>query len=179
MRKLSVEELNRIKVEEFKNIEKLPIIIILDNIRSQHNIGSIFRTSDAFRISELLLCGITATPPSREIEKSALGATKSVNWKYFKQTIDAIYYCKSLNYAIIAIEQTTESNDIRLFNFIQDNKYAFVFGNEINGISDEILQHCNYAIEIPQFGTKHSFNVSITTAIVLYDYFFKSQLFKL
>ncbi len=179
MKKLSIEEINRIDVELFKKVEKLPVVIILDNIRSQYNIGSIFRTCDAFRISELLLCGITATPPSREIEKSALGATKSVNWQYFEETYNAISYCKALDYTIIAIEQTTESIDIRLFNFIRNKKYAFVLGNEICGISNEVLKQCDYGIEIPQFGTKHSFNVSVTSAIVIYDYFIKSQSFKI
>ncbi|MCX7862855.1 MAG: RNA methyltransferase [Bacteroidales bacterium] len=173
MRKLSIEELQRIDVESFKKAEKIPVIIILDNIRSQHNVGSIFRTGDAFRVSELLLCGITAKPPSREIEKTALGATQSVIWKYFENTIDAIVYCKEKNYKLVAVEQTNISIDIRSIVYNETESIAFVFGNEIHGVSQVVLDNCDLSIEIPQFGTKHSFNVSVTSGIVLYDYFLK------
>ncbi|HNV94943.1 MAG TPA: RNA methyltransferase [Bacteroidales bacterium] len=175
MKKLSLEELQRIDIETFKNSKKLPVIIILDNIRSQFNIGSIFRTCDAFRVEELILCGITAQPPSREIEKSALGATQSVQWKYFKTTQDAIDYCKNKSFFIAAIEQTDESIDIRNFKINTPNKYAFIFGNEVNGVDQNIINQCDFCIEIPQFGTKHSFNVAVTSGIVLYDFFVKQS----
>lgn len=173
MKKLSLDELNRINVETFKSAEKLPIIVILDNIRSQFNIGSIFRTCDAFRVEELILCGITAQPPSREIEKSALGATQSVNWRYFKTTMEAIEYCKSKHFKLCAIEQTDESVDIRGMQYSKEKGYAFIFGNEVSGVDQKIINVCDYCIEIPQFGTKHSFNVAVTSGIVLYDCFNK------
>ncbi len=173
MRKLSIEELNRINVEMFKKAEKMNFRVILDNIRSQFNIGSIFRTCDAFRAESLWLCGICACPPGREIEKSALGATRSVSWQYFKTSEEAVKKSKEEGYIIVAVEQTTKSIDIRSFVYDRNKKYAFVFGNEIAGVSNEILSYCDYSIEIPQFGTKHSFNVAITCGIILYDYFFK------
>jgi len=171
MRKLSMDELNRVSVEKFTQLEKLPLICILDNIRSQHNIGSIFRTSDAFRIQELYLCGITATPPNREINKSALGATESVKWLYFDETLVAIDQLKKAGYKIIAIEQAIGS--INLEDYIPDSsaKIALVFGNEVTGVSDEVMDMVDESIEIPQFGTKHSFNVSVTAAIVLYQFY--------
>ena len=176
MKKLSLEELQRIDIETFKKSHKLPLFIILDNIRSQFNIGSIFRTCDAFRVEELLLCGITAQPPSREIEKSALGATQSVLWKYFKSTQDAIDYCKSKKCIIAAIEQTDKSIDIRDFKVNHQNYYAFIFGNEVNGVDQNIINQCDFSIEIPQFGTKHSFNVAVTSGIIVYDFFVKQSL---
>jgi len=177
MRKLKIEELNRLSINEYKSIEKNNLIVILDNVRSQFNVGSIFRICDAFRIKKLTLCGITPIPPSREIEKTALGSTLSVEWEYFKNTLDAIKFYKDQDYKIFIIEQTDESIFIHKFNYFFNNKICFVFGNEINGISDEILNHCDAAIEIPQFGTKHSFNVSISVAIVLYDFYYKNNLF--
>jgi len=176
MKKISLDELHRIDIETFKQSPKLPIIIILDNIRSQYNIGSIFRTCDAFRVEQLLLCGITAKPPSREIEKSALGATQSVIWKYFSTTQEAVEYCKNRNYKIVAIEQTDESIDIRQFDVLKNQPYAFIFGNEVHGVDQKIIDQCNFCIEIPQFGTKHSFNVAVTSAIVMYDFFIKYQI---
>jgi len=173
MKKLSLEELQRINVETFKQSPKLPVSIILDNIRSQFNIGSIFRTCDAFRVEQLLLCGITAQPPSREIEKSALGATQSVDWKYYSNTIEAVEYCKKNNFKIVAVEQTDESIDIRKFKVIKNQPYAFIFGNEVHGVEQKIIDLCDFCIEIPQFGTKHSFNVAVTSAIVMYDFFTK------
>lgn len=175
MKKLSLDELNRINVETFKLAEKLPIIVILDNIRSQFNIGSIFRTCDAFRVEELILCGITAQPPSREIEKSALGATQSVNWKYFNSTTEAVVYCKSRHFQICAIEQTDGSIDIRKMKYAKEKGYAFIFGNEVTGVDQKIIDVCDHCIEIPQFGTKHSFNVAVTSGIVLYDCFNKQM----
>jgi len=171
MRKLSMDELNRVSVEDFILLDKLPLICVLDNVRSQHNIGSIFRTSDAFRIEELYLCGITATPPNREINKSALGATESVKWQYFAETSIAINQLKAAGYKIVAIEQAVES--IPLEAFIPDvaDKVALVFGNEVTGVSENVMEMVDTCVEIPQFGTKHSFNVSVTAAIVLYQFY--------
>lgn len=175
MRKLSMEELNRVSIEKFNQLDKLPVICVLDNIRSQHNIGSIFRTSDAFRIKELYLCGITAIPPNREINKSALGATESVKWQYFSETKVAIEKLKQAGYKIIAIEQAMES--IALEDYIPgvSENIALVFGNEVNGVSEEVMEMVDACIEIPQFGTKHSFNVSVTAAIVLYQIYTKHK----
>ncbi len=166
-----MDELNRVSVEKFNQLCKLPVVCILDNIRSQHNIGSIFRTSDAFRIQELYLCGITATPPNREINKSALGATESVKWQYFADTCSAIEMLKMEGYSIIAVEQAAGS--IVLEEYIPDvsHKIALVFGNEVTGISDEVMERVDACVEIPQFGTKHSFNVSVSAAIVLYHFY--------
>ena len=168
-----MDELNRVSVEKFNQLEKLPVICVLDNIRSQHNIGSIFRTSDAFRIKELYLCGITATPPNREINKSALGATESVKWQYFSETSEAIEKLKQAGYKIIAIEQAIAS--LALEDYIPDvsENIALVFGNEVSGVSEEVMEMVDACIEIPQFGTKHSFNVSVTAAIVLYQIYTK------
>lgn len=171
MRKLSMDELNRVSVDKFNDVPKLEVIAVLDNIRSQHNVGSIFRTSDAFRLSELYLCGITATPPNREINKSALGATESVKWKYFSDTLHAIELLKSDGYKIIAVEQAVGSIELENFNPGKAEKIALVFGNEVNGVSDDVMACVDACIEIPQFGTKHSFNVSVTAAIVLYHFF--------
>ncbi|MGQ9846906.1 MAG: RNA methyltransferase [Bacteroidales bacterium] len=176
MKKLSLEELHRIDIETFKKSNKLPLIVVLDNIRSQFNIGSIFRTCDAFRVEELILCGITAHPPSREIEKTALGATQSVSWKYFKSTQEAIDYCKNKKCIIAAIEQTDESIDIRNFKVNNQQHYAFIFGNEVSGVDQNIINQCDISIEIPQFGTKHSFNVAVTSGIIIYDFFVKQSL---
>lgn len=178
MRKLNMDELNRISVEKFIQLDKLPVICVLDNVRSQHNIGSIFRTSDAFRIEELYLCGITATPPNREINKSALGATESVKWQYFADTLAAVHQLKNVGYKVIAIEQAVESIDLEDFVPAVSEKIALVFGNEVTGVSESIMEIVDTCIEIPQFGTKHSFNVSVTAAIVLYHFYtiFKKSL---
>lgn len=173
MKKLSLDELGRISVEEYKNTSKSSIVVVLDNIRSQHNIGSIFRTADAFRIEKIYLCGITAQPPSREIQKTALGATESVNWQYFEKTLEAIKKLKEDGFLILSIEQV--SNSLSLIDFIpeKDKKYAIVFGNEVNGVQQEIIDKSDNCIEIPQFGTKHSFNVSVTAGIVIWELFNK------
>jgi len=176
MRKLKNSELVRPSIEEFKSLNKIPIIIVLDNIRSLNNIGSIFRTSDAFRIDRLHLCGITATPPHREIQKTALGATESLDWKYFNNTIDSMMYLKEKKYKIVAVEQLDKSIDLRKFTPKISEKLALVFGNEINGISDDILSLIDMGIEIPQFGTKHSFNVSVSVGIVLWHIFNQLQI---
>ena len=170
MRKLKNSELNRISPEEYKSSDKTPVIIVLDNVRSLYNVGSVFRTADAFRVEAIYLCGITGKPPHPEIHKSALGATDSVTWKHFDNTIDAIKKLKD-NYTIYAIEQVDKSIDLKDFSPKQENKYAFVFGNEIKGVSEEILPFCDGCIEIPQFGTKHSFNIAVSTGIVLWHFY--------
>ncbi|MFZ4547683.1 MAG: RNA methyltransferase [Bacteroidales bacterium] len=177
MRKLNTDELNRVSVEKFDQLDKLPVICVLDNIRSQHNIGSIFRTSDAFRISGLYLCGITATPPNREINKSALGATESVKWQYFEDTLSAVNQLKKEGYKIIAIEQAAESVFLEDYVHTISEKVALVFGNEVMGVSEQIMEEIDACIEIPQFGTKHSFNVSVTAAIVLYQFYLRLKSF--
>lgn len=169
MRKLKNEELGRKSVEEFRIGKKLPLAVVLDDVRSMHNIGSVFRTSDAFMVEKIILCGITAQPPHREINKTALGATESVYWKYYVAISDAIEALKSDGYKILCIEQAEGS--IGLADFIPDDntKYAVIFGNEVNGVSQSVIDVCDYCLEIPQFGTKHSFNISVTAGIVLYD----------
>jgi 23S rRNA (guanosine2251-2'-O)-methyltransferase len=173
MKKLSMEELERLTVTQFKESDKIPVTVVLDNIRSQHNIGSIFRTADAFRIECIHLCGITATPPNREIQKTALGATESVEWSYFSSTLRSINELKEKGYVIIAVEQAVESIDIAEFQVYKSDKIAIVFGNEVNGVSDEVMMICDKCIEIPQFGTKHSLNVSVSAGIVIWEIFRK------
>ena len=170
-----MSELNRLTIEEYKATDKLPLVILLDNIRSQNNIGSVFRTADAFRLETLCLCGITATPPHREIHKTALGATESVDWKYFPSTIDAIKLLRARGFQIMAIEQTEGSIPLNLFQPDLVQPLAIVFGNEVNGIGDEVLDFCDGSIEIPQFGTKHSLNVSVAVGIVIWDLFGKMK----
>ncbi|WP_276362553.1 RNA methyltransferase [Daejeonella sp. H1SJ63] len=173
MRKLKTEELGRVGIEEFKKQEKLPIVVILDNVRSMHNIGSIFRTSDGFAIEKICLCGITAQPPHREIEKTALGATNSIEWLYYEDTCAAIRDLKESGYTIIAIEQAENSTMLNDFMPDRAGKYAMIFGNEVNGVSDEAMKMIDLCIEIPQFGTKHSFNIVVSAGIVLWDFFAK------
>jgi tRNA G18 (ribose-2'-O)-methylase SpoU len=173
LRKLNTEELNRLNTAEYKQAEKKPIIIVLDDIRSLNNIGSIFRTADAFRIEGIYLCGITACPPHREIHKTALGATDSVDWKYFEDIATALSELKRNSYTILAAEQTDQS--IYLNNFLpeKNQKYALIFGNEVNGISTQALEFADVCIEIPQQGTKHSLNVTISVGIILWDILLK------
>ncbi|MEO6151173.1 MAG: RNA methyltransferase [Mucilaginibacter sp.] len=173
MRKLKLDELNRATVDEFKAQDKLPVAVVLDNVRSMHNIGSIFRTSDAFAVQQVVLCGITAQPPHREIEKTALGATQSVDWVYHTDTLAAIHHLKNNGYKIIAIEQAENSIMLDTYTPAPNEKYALIFGNEVNGVSDEVMQHIDTCIEIPQFGTKHSFNIVVSAGIVLWDFFSK------
>lgn len=168
MKKLKTSELNRLGVSEFKDAKKLPVVVLLDNIRSMFNIGAIFRTCDAFLVEKIILCGITATPPNREINKTALGATESVKWEYSPSIIDEIKKLQEMKYTVIAVEQTTDSKSLHQFQFLRDNKYALIFGNEVTGISDDNLDYADYAIEIPQYGTKHSLNVSVSVGIVLH-----------
>jgi len=173
MRKLLNSELNRINVDEFKKTEKMPLIVILDDIRSLNNIGSVFRTSDAFLVQEIFLCGITAQPPHREIHKTALGATESVNWTYFEDIKDAIRKAHELNFKIYAIEQTDDSIPFDQFQVQKNSKIAVIFGNEVKGVSESILSEIDGSIEIPQYGTKHSLNISVCAGIVIWDLFKK------
>jgi tRNA G18 (ribose-2'-O)-methylase SpoU len=176
MRKLKNEELNRPSIHEFKDLKKLPIVVVLDNIRSLNNIGSIFRTADAFRVEGIHLCGITGTPPHREIQKTALGATESLEWSYYKSTLDSVRELQAKGYKIIAIEQMDTSVDLEMFLLNSTDKIALIFGNEIHGVSDDIIDSIDIAVEIPQFGTKHSFNVSISCGIVLWHIYLQGRL---
>lgn len=176
MQKLKLEELNRVSVAEFKEQDKLPVVVVLDNVRSMHNIGSIFRTADGFSIEQVVLCGITAQPPHREIEKTALGATQSVAWSYYDTTLNAVAALKGNGYEIIAIEQATGSTMLNTFTPLKDKKYALIFGNEVNGVDEEVMKQVDECIEIPQFGTKHSFNITISAGIILWDFFAKLRL---
>ena len=169
MRKLSMEELNRLNKEDFEKAEKLPIIIVLDNIRSLSNVGAFFRTADAFRIGELVLCGITACPPHREIHKTALGADETVKWRYFESTEAACQALKEEGYRLFGVEQVENSVPLQDFKF--EPKTAYVLGNEVEGVSEEALPYCEGAIELPQAGTKHSINVSVCAGIVMWKAF--------
>lgn len=175
VKKLKNSELNRKTIGEFKNAKKLPFVIVLDNIRSLNNIGSVFRTADAFLIEAIYLCGFTAKPPHKDIHKTALGATESVKWYYYKTTEEAVTHLKNNNYKIVSIEQVEHS--ISLMNFKVDSrkKYALIFGNEVKGIDQKIVDISDECIEIPQFGTKHSFNISVSVGIILWDFFMKYQ----
>ncbi len=170
MRKLSMEELNRTDIDSFKNQEKIPVVVVLDNVRSMHNVGSTFRTADGFDIEKVILCGITGTPPHREIEKTALGATQSIDWTYHRDTFAIVEQLKREDYIILAIEQAAESISLQKFEIQPRKKYALIFGNEVHGVSDEVMQIVDGCIEIPQFGTKHSLNVSVTIGIVLWQF---------
>jgi tRNA G18 (ribose-2'-O)-methylase SpoU len=173
MRKLKNNELNRISVDEFKSTEKTPIIVVLDNIRSLNNIGSVFRTSDAFLIEKIYLCGITATPPNKDIHKTALGATESVEWEYAESTLCVIEKLKESKIQILAIEQAENSTKLDTFFPEKNQKYAIVMGNEVKGVQQEVVNAADVCIEIPQLGTKHSLNISVTTGVVLWDLFVK------
>lgn len=169
MHKLSMEELNRLTKEEYEDIDKLPIIIVLDNIRSLSNVGAVFRTADAFRIGELYLCGITACPPHREIHKTALGADETVKWQYFETTEEACKALKEKGFNIFAVEQIEGSQMLQNFKF--EPKTALIMGNEVEGVSEEVLPYCDGALELPQEGTKHSLNVSVCAGIVMWKVF--------
>ncbi|MBR3627118.1 MAG: RNA methyltransferase [Bacteroidaceae bacterium] len=171
MRKLKITELNRISTEEFKEAKKLPLIVVLDNVRSQYNVGSVFRTSDAFRVEAIYLCGISATPPHQEIHKTALGAEDTVDWKYFKDTTVAINELKAAGYFIYSIEQVEGSVMLENLQLDATKKYAVVLGNEVKGVQQEVVNLSDGCIEIPQYGTKHSLNVSTTAGIVIWDFF--------
>lgn len=176
MQKLTMDDLQRVSIPEYKDQEKLPVVVVLDNVRSMHNVGSVFRTGDGFSIEKLYLCGITAQPPHREIEKTALGATQSVDWKHFPDTLQAIAELRDAGYTIIAIEQASGSVMLNTFKPEADHKYALIFGNEVNGVDEEVMKNIDQCIEIPQFGTKHSFNIVISAGIVLWDFFAKLRL---
>ena len=176
MRKLKLDELNRPDIEAFKVQEKLPVVVILDNVRSMHNVGSIFRTADGFALEKVVLCGITAQPPHREIEKTALGATQSVEWVHYADTLTAVDAFRADGYVIVAIEQAENSTMLNTFNPDPSRKYALIFGNEVDGVSDEVMSKIDECIEIPQFGTKHSFNIVISAGIVFWDFFAKLRL---
>ena len=169
MRKLTVEDLNRIDIATFKQSEKLPLIIVLDNIRSLHNVGSVLRTADAFRLKAAYMCGITATPPSPEIHKTALGAEDSVTWRYYEDTLQAVTELKAEGYTVLAVEQVEGSLKLGDFSFTPGQRYALVMGNEVKGVQQAVVDACDQALEIPQYGTKHSMNVSVTAGIVMWE----------
>ena len=171
MRKLKITELNRLTVDEFKQAEKLPLIVVLDEVRSLHNIGSVFRTSDAFLIKRIYLCGITATPPHPEIHKTALGAEDSVEWEYYESTLECVKQLKEEGYTLCCLEQVKGSVALQHFIVEKGQKYAIVFGNEVNGVDQEVVNACDVCIEIPQCGTKHSLNVSVSGGIAMWHFF--------
>ena len=177
LRKLKITEMNRLTVEEFKEVDKLPLVVVLDEVRSLHNIGAVFRTSDAFLVNCIYLCGITATPPHPEMHKTALGAEYTVDWKYFKRTQDAVNELHNEGYTVLAIEQCAGSTLLDELVLEKGRKYAIVLGNEVKGVQQEVVDMCDGCIEIPQFGTKHSLNVSVTAGIMIWE--FAHKLFKL
>lgn len=173
MRKLLNEELERLSVEAYKEVDKIPIMVVLDNVRSLNNIGSVFRTADAFRLEGLYLCGITATPPHREIHKTALGATESVHWEYRQETTDAIAELKKAGYWIFSVEQAEGAVMLEQVQLSGNQKYAIVFGHEIRGVGQKVVDMSDQCIEIPQYGTKHSLNISVAAGIVIWELFRK------
>lgn len=168
MRKLKVTEMGRMSVDEYRDAEKQPLVVVLDHVRSLYNVGSVFRTSDAFRISSVCLCGITACPPHPEIHKTALGAEESVAWQHFAQTEDAVRQLREQGYRVLAVEQCEGSTLLQDFQRKPDERIAVVFGNEVKGVQQQVVDMCDGCLEIPQFGTKHSLNVSVTAGIVLW-----------
>lgn len=168
--KLKVTEMGRMSVEEFHNSCKVPLVVVLDNVRSMYNVGSVFRTADAFRLQRIWLCGITSTPPHPEIHKTALGAEETVEWSYAKDTIDAVNTLRSEGYTIIAVEQVKNSIMLQDYSIDKDKKYALVLGNEVKGVQQSVVDVCDDCIEIPQFGTKHSMNVSVTAGIMIHHF---------
>ena len=177
MKKLSMEELERVTVEEFKEMDKSPIVLVLDNVRSLNNVGSSFRTGDAFGVEKIYLCGITGTPPNRDIQKTALGATESVEWEYCLNTMIAIEKLKTEGYQICALEQVDRSLMLNDFTPEKGKKYALVFGNEVFGVEEEVLNACDAVLEIPQLGTKHSLNISVSLGIAVWDLMVKMEQF--
>ncbi len=173
MRKLKITELNRLTQEDFKETKKTPLVVILDNVRSLHNVGSVFRTADAFLVEKISLCGITACPPHPEIHKTALGAENTINWEYFEDTCSAIKSLKSEGYQILAVEQTEGSITPNELKIVDNHKYAVVLGNEVKGVQQKVIDICDACIEIPQFGTKHSLNVSVATGIIIWEFYNK------
>ena len=169
-RKLNTEEIIRLTPEEFKETPKIPLIVILDNVRSLHNVGSVFRTADAYCVEKVILCGITATPPNAEIHKSALGAEFSVDWEYYKETTEAVNELKQAGYTMLAIEQAHDSINMDTFKAEKGNKYAVILGNEVKGVQQSVIDLSDDCLELPQFGTKHSLNVSVTAGIVIWEF---------
>jgi 23S rRNA (guanosine2251-2'-O)-methyltransferase len=169
MQKIKNEELGRKSVEEFKQSAKLPVVLVLDNVRSLNNVGSAFRTADSFLLENLYLCGVTGTPPNAEIEKTALGATESMGWKHFKTTIEAVNDLKQNGYKVYAIEQVKNSTYLQNFQYQKNEKIAIVFGNEVYGVEQEVIDSCDGSIEIPQLGTKHSLNISVSIGIIVWE----------
>jgi tRNA G18 (ribose-2'-O)-methylase SpoU len=169
MRKLKVTEMGRMSVEEYHAAEKTPLVVVLDHVRSLYNVGSIFRTADAFRLAGVCLCGITAVPPHPEIHKTALGAEDSVDWKYFKDTLDAVKWLKDSGYEVLAVEQCEGSTMLNDFNVEPGKRYAIILGNEVKGVQQSVVDECEGCLEIPQYGTKHSMNVSVTAGIVIWE----------
>lgn len=169
-RKLNTEEIIRLTPEEFKETPKIPLVVILDNVRSLHNVGSVFRTSDAYCVEKVILCGITATPPNAEIHKSALGAEFSVDWEYYKETTEAVNELKQAGYTVLAIEQAHDSINMDTFKAEKGNKYAVILGNEVKGVQQSVIDLSDDCLELPQFGTKHSLNVSVTAGIVIWEF---------
>ena len=168
MRKLKVTEMQRLSQSEYRESEKFPLVVVLDHVRSLYNVGSVFRTCDAFRLAGLCLCGITATPPHPEIHKTALGAEDSVEWKYYEQTLDAVRELKEAGYMVLAVEQCEGSTMLQDFHAEEGKRYAIVLGNEVKGVQQEVVDWCDGCLEIPQFGTKHSMNVSVTAGIAIW-----------
>lgn len=177
MKKLSMEELDRLSIQEFKKTEKSPLVLVLDNVRSLNNVGSAFRTADAFRVEKIYLCGITGTPPHRDIQKTALGATESVNWEYCLNTLEAIEKLKADGYQLCALEQVENSVKLNDFSPEKEKKYALIFGNEVFGVEEEVLKSCDSILEIPQLGTKHSLNISVSLGIAVWDLMVKLEQF--
>lgn len=175
-RKLSNDELGRLSAGEFRKASKAPVVIVLDNIRSLNNIGSVFRTADAFRVEKICLCGITAIPPNKDIHKTALGSTESVEWEYYEDAADAVNELQNKGYSVFAIEQVDTSAPLNLFETGSINRIGFVFGNEIKGVGEKVVKIVDGCIEIPQFGTKHSFNIVVSAGIVLWDIFCKMKI---
>jgi 23S rRNA (guanosine2251-2'-O)-methyltransferase len=175
MRKLANEELNRLSTKAFKEAVKIPLVVILDNIRSLNNIGSVFRTCDAFMVKKIFLCGITATPPHKDIHKTALGATESVDWEYFSDTVQAVRLLKEQNYQVLAIEQADKSTSLEALQIEKNIDLAIVFGHEVRGVDQSVIDACDDCIEIPQYGTKHSLNISVSAGIVIWDIFRKMK----
>lgn len=173
MKKIKLEELNRISIEAFKEADKLPVTVLLDSVRSLHNVGAAFRTADAFRVEKIYLTGITGRPPHREIQKTALGATESVLWEYIEKGQDVAAQLKLDGYKIVVVEQTTASVSLETFKVDKEKKYCLVFGNEVNGVSENIIELADVALEIPQTGTKHSLNISVCLGIVVWEFFKK------
>ncbi len=173
MRKLRNQELNRLSISEFKKADKIPLVVVLDNVRSMNNVGSVFRSADAFLVEAVYLCGITARPPHKDIHKTALGATESVFWKYFENTGEALADLRLNNYITIAIEQTIGSTKLEKYVISKEQRYAVVFGNEIKGVSQQAVDACDTSIDIDQYGTKHSLNISVCAGIVIWEFFKK------